>query len=95
METHILTIKWAASKLMDDIRVNNDISWRTLHELLDPRFRVTLKTSTLYKMRTLALKEITGDMMRVMVTYLHSSESRLCSMILRSYDPKMGDRSGS
>ncbi|XP_057548020.1 uncharacterized protein LOC130826447 [Amaranthus tricolor] len=62
LETHnsLVTIKWAATKLMDDIRANNDISGRTLNELLELRFRVSLKTSTLYKMRTLALKEING-----------------------------------
>ena len=62
LETHnsLVTIKWAATKLMDDIRANNDISGRTLNELLESRFGVSLKTSTLYKMRTLALKEING-----------------------------------
>ena len=60
LETHnnLVTIKWAAIKLMDDIRANNDISGKTLNELLESRFRVSLKTNTLYKMRTLALKEI-------------------------------------
>ena len=62
-ETHnsLVTIKWAATKLMDDIRANNYISGRTSNELLESRFGVSLKTSTLYKMRTLAFKEINGE----------------------------------
>ena len=45
---------------MDDIRTNNNISRRTLNELLESRFGVNLKTSALYKMGTLALKETHG-----------------------------------
>ena len=53
-----MTVKWAANKLKEDIRANNNIPRKTLKELLKARFGVTLKTSTIFKMRTIALKEI-------------------------------------
>ena len=45
---------------MEDIRENNDISGKALNELMEARYGVTLKTSIVFKMRTLALKEING-----------------------------------
>ena len=56
----LVTVKWVANKLMEDIRANNNISRKTLNELMEARYSVTLKTSTVFKMRTMALKEING-----------------------------------
>ncbi|XP_021773240.1 uncharacterized protein LOC110737171 [Chenopodium quinoa] len=56
----LVTVKWAAEKLMEDIRANNDISEKTLNDLLFSRYGVHMETSTLYKMRAVALKEING-----------------------------------
>ena len=53
-------VKWAANKLMEDIRANNDISGKTLNELMEARYGVTLKTITIFKMRTMTLNEING-----------------------------------
>lgn len=53
-----MTVKWAANKLMEDIRANNDISGTALNEFMEARYGVTLKTSIVFKMRSLALKEI-------------------------------------
>ncbi|XP_021773644.1 uncharacterized protein LOC110737619 [Chenopodium quinoa] len=56
----LVTVKWAAEKLMEDIRANNDISRKTLNDLLFSRYGVHMATSTLYKMKGVALKEING-----------------------------------
>ncbi|XP_021762539.1 uncharacterized protein LOC110727280 [Chenopodium quinoa] len=56
----LVTVKWAAEKLLEDIRANNDISGKTLNDLLFSRYGVHMATSTLYKMRGVALKEING-----------------------------------
>ncbi|XP_021761407.1 uncharacterized protein LOC110726260 [Chenopodium quinoa] len=56
----LVTVKWAAEKLLEDIRENNDISGKTLNDLLFSRYGVHMATNTLYKMRGVALKEING-----------------------------------
>ncbi|XP_021741129.1 uncharacterized protein LOC110707405 [Chenopodium quinoa] len=56
----LVDVKWAAEKLMEDIRANNDISGKTLNELLWSRYGVKMATSTLYKTRRVALREING-----------------------------------
>ncbi|XP_021766518.1 uncharacterized protein LOC110730976 [Chenopodium quinoa] len=56
----LVNVKWAASKLIDDIRANNDITGKTLNDLLWTRYGVQMATSTLYKMRSIALREING-----------------------------------
>ncbi|XP_057517894.1 uncharacterized protein LOC130798818 [Amaranthus tricolor] len=56
----LVMVKWAANKLMEDIRANNDISGKTLNELMEARYGVTLKTITIFKMRTMTLNEING-----------------------------------
>ncbi|XP_021717631.1 uncharacterized protein LOC110685408 [Chenopodium quinoa] len=56
----LVTVKWAAEKLLEDIRADNDISGKTLNDLLFSRYGVHMATNTLYKMRGVALKEING-----------------------------------
>ncbi|XP_021728305.1 uncharacterized protein LOC110695365 [Chenopodium quinoa] len=56
----LVNVKCAASKLIDDIRANNDITGKTLNDLLWTRYGVQMATSTLYKMRSIALREING-----------------------------------
>ncbi|XP_021727825.1 uncharacterized protein LOC110694939 [Chenopodium quinoa] len=56
----LVNVKWAAEKLMEDIRANNDISGKTLNELLWSRYVVKMATSTLYKTKGVALREING-----------------------------------
>ncbi|KAL2903517.1 Phosphoenolpyruvate carboxylase [Bienertia sinuspersici] len=57
----LVNISWTAEKLMDDIRANNDISGKTLNDYLWRRYGVKMATSTLYKMRAVALREINGE----------------------------------
>ena len=40
-----MTVKWAANKLIEDIMANNNISGKTLNEVVEARYGVTLKTS--------------------------------------------------
>ncbi|KAL2930320.1 Regulatory solute carrier protein family 1 member 1 [Bienertia sinuspersici] len=56
----LVNVKWAASRLIDNIRANNDIPGKTLNELLWERYRVEMATSTLYKMRSIGVREING-----------------------------------
>ncbi|XP_021749127.1 uncharacterized protein LOC110714883 [Chenopodium quinoa] len=52
--------EWAASKLLEDIRANPDIKGKTLNSLLWERYGLTMATSTLYRMKGLAMKVIQG-----------------------------------
>ena len=45
---------------MEDIKANINISGKALNELMEARYGVTLKTSTVFKMRTIAFKETNG-----------------------------------
>lgn len=56
----LVNVKLAGVKLMNDIRANNDISGKTLNELLWQRFGITMATSTVYCMKNWALKELNG-----------------------------------
>ncbi|XP_021723907.1 uncharacterized protein LOC110691293 [Chenopodium quinoa] len=56
----LVNVKWAVSKLIDDIRANNGIIGKNLNDLLWTRYGVQMATSTLYKMRSIALLEING-----------------------------------
>ncbi|KAL2895035.1 Poly [ADP-ribose] polymerase [Bienertia sinuspersici] len=56
----MVTAKWASSVLLEDIRADNDISWKTLNTLLWNRFKAQMETSTLYRVRARALIEIHG-----------------------------------
>lgn len=52
--------KWAAKVLEDDIRANNDISMKSLNNLLSSRYGITMTKSPLYRAKQLALQEIHG-----------------------------------
>ncbi|XP_021733067.1 uncharacterized protein LOC110699864 [Chenopodium quinoa] len=54
----LMTVKWATKELMEGIRANNDISGKTLNDFLFSRYGVHMATSTLYKMRAVALKDV-------------------------------------
>ncbi|KAL2942222.1 FK506-binding protein 4 [Bienertia sinuspersici] len=54
----LVSVEWAAEKLMDDIRANNDISGNTLNDYLRQRYGVQMAKSSLYNMRSYALKLI-------------------------------------
>ncbi|KAL2895808.1 EF-hand calcium-binding domain-containing protein 5, partial [Bienertia sinuspersici] len=56
----LVSVEWAAEKLMDDIRANNDISGNTLNDYLRQRYGVQMAKSSLYNMRSYALKLING-----------------------------------
>ncbi|KAL2928918.1 Villin-4, partial [Bienertia sinuspersici] len=51
---------WAAKKLIEDIRANPDIKGKTMNSLLWERWGLSMATSTLYRMRTIALQLIQG-----------------------------------
>ncbi|KAL2924915.1 Methionyl-tRNA formyltransferase [Bienertia sinuspersici] len=56
----LVSVEWAADKLMDDIKANNDITGPTLNDILRNRYGVVMAKTSLYKMRALALKMING-----------------------------------
>ncbi|KAL2937069.1 Methionyl-tRNA formyltransferase [Bienertia sinuspersici] len=56
----LVSVEWAADKLMDDIKANNDITGPTLNDILMNRYGVVMAKTSLYKMRALALKMING-----------------------------------
>ncbi|XP_057247010.1 uncharacterized protein LOC104909040 [Beta vulgaris subsp. vulgaris] len=60
VSNQMVTCKWAKEKLLDDIRANNDISAKSLNELLWQRYGIQMKQSTIYKMRAEALIERHG-----------------------------------
>lgn len=62
LETHnpICSVKWAAFKLMEDIRANPDIPGKSLNELLFQRYGVYMKKSTLYTMKKFAVEKLFG-----------------------------------
>ncbi|KAL2923316.1 hypothetical protein RDABS01_014807 [Bienertia sinuspersici] len=59
-KTPLVNVEWAAEKLMDYIRANNDISGNTLNDYLRQRYGVQMAKSSLYNMRSYALKSING-----------------------------------
>nr|XP_017257309.1 PREDICTED: uncharacterized protein LOC108226826 [Daucus carota subsp. sativus] len=62
LETYnpLCDVKWAASKLMEDIRANPDIPGSALNELLFQRYGVYMKKSSLYNMKKLAIEKLYG-----------------------------------
>ncbi|XP_021729409.1 uncharacterized protein LOC110696431 [Chenopodium quinoa] len=56
----MVSTKWAARVLLEDIRANNDIPAKSLNQLLWQRYGVQMSTSTLYRMRLKALRDING-----------------------------------
>lgn len=62
LETYnpICTVKWAAAKLMEDIRTNPDIKGKELNALLFNRFGLYMKKSSLYNMKNVCINEIFG-----------------------------------
>lgn len=62
LETYnpICSVKWAAGKLMEDIRANPDIPGKALNELLFQRYGVYMKQSTLYTMKKFAVENLFG-----------------------------------
>ncbi|KAL2925237.1 Formimidoylglutamase [Bienertia sinuspersici] len=56
----LVNVEWVAKTLMDDIRANNDISGNTLNDYLRQRYWVQMGKSSLYNMRSYALKLING-----------------------------------
>ncbi|XP_021722430.1 uncharacterized protein LOC110689911 [Chenopodium quinoa] len=54
----MVSTNWAARVLLEDIRANNDISSKTLNQLLWQRYGVQMSASTLYRMRSKALRDI-------------------------------------
>ncbi|KAL2942636.1 hypothetical protein RDABS01_030986 [Bienertia sinuspersici] len=57
----LVSVEWAADKLMDDIKANNDITGPTLNDILRNRYGVVMAKTSLYKMRALALKMINAS----------------------------------
>ncbi|KAL2923288.1 Ribosome maturation factor RimP [Bienertia sinuspersici] len=56
----MVSSKWVARVLLEDIRANNDIPAKALNELLWQRYGVQMCKTTLYRMRSEALVEIHG-----------------------------------
>ncbi|XP_021751353.1 uncharacterized protein LOC110717021 [Chenopodium quinoa] len=56
----MMSTKWAARVLLEDIRANNDIPANSLNQLLWQRYGVQMSTSTLYRMRSKVLRDING-----------------------------------
>ncbi|KAH9620048.1 hypothetical protein KSS87_016890 [Heliosperma pusillum] len=52
--------KWVASKLMEDVRANHDISAKSVNDLLMKRYGLKMPNSSVYKMKEIALREING-----------------------------------
>ncbi|KAH9626339.1 hypothetical protein KSS87_000571 [Heliosperma pusillum] len=51
---------WVARKLIEDIRANPDISGKSIQSLLQERYGIEMKTSTIYRMKEIAMTEING-----------------------------------
>ncbi|XP_056688621.1 uncharacterized protein [Spinacia oleracea] len=62
LETHnpVCSVKWAASKVMEDIRANPDIPGLSLYELLFKRFGLFMKQTTLYRMKRYVIEILFG-----------------------------------
>ncbi|KAL2934812.1 Transposase for insertion sequence element IS905 [Bienertia sinuspersici] len=56
----MVTSKWAARVLLEDIRANNDIPAKSLNNYLWERYGVVMAPSTLYRMKSKAFVEIHG-----------------------------------
>lgn len=56
----ICNVKWAAKKLMEDIRSNPEISGNELNGILYKRYGLLMKTSTIYKMKKHVITELFG-----------------------------------
>ncbi|XP_021727837.1 uncharacterized protein LOC110694956 [Chenopodium quinoa] len=61
MYNPIYTVRWAAPKVMEDIRANPNIRGKALNELLFQRFCIYLKkAATLYRLKRFVVHEIFG-----------------------------------
>ncbi|XP_021752033.1 uncharacterized protein LOC110717599 [Chenopodium quinoa] len=71
--------KWAAQKLLEDIRASPDIKGKALNQLLWERFGITMACSSLYKMRSIAMDLIQGghdESYHKLNLYCHLMEER-------------------
>ncbi|XP_074304697.1 uncharacterized protein LOC141639481 [Silene latifolia] len=63
---------WVANKLMEDIKANPKITGKGIQDLLQKRYGIQMKTSTIYRIKELAMAEINGghdDSYRKLPTY--------------------------
>lgn len=63
-------MKWATSKLIEDIRAQPDISGKALNQLLFNRYGLYMKQSTMYSIKCCDKGAIWGNMMSLMDIYL-------------------------
>lgn len=56
----ICNAKWAAAKLLEDIRANPDIPGKALNELLFQRYGVYMKKTSLYRMKKYVVDKLFG-----------------------------------
>ncbi|KAH9608382.1 hypothetical protein KSS87_013589 [Heliosperma pusillum] len=72
------TSEWVAKKLLPDIRANPDISGKSIKDLLLERYGLKMKTSTVYKMKDMTMREINGghdESYRLLPAYLVNATS--------------------
>ncbi|KAL2943671.1 Zinc transporter 9 [Bienertia sinuspersici] len=53
-------INWLTFKVMDDVRANFEIPYKSLQQIVREKYHVTVPLSTMYKARAAAIKQIQG-----------------------------------
>ncbi|XP_074290438.1 uncharacterized protein LOC141617155 [Silene latifolia] len=63
---------WMAKKMIEDIRANSIISANSIQDLLMERYGLKMATSSVYKMKDIALRELMEDMMSLINYFVNT-----------------------